>query len=93
MFLVERERFGILEEAAVEVGDFLQDDGGEGGSGGHLFPELGDEDGEALRGGDSFDQKFFKGLLGEEADVFGEEGEEEALQEGGDEGGVVAVFF
>ena len=35
-------------------------------------------------------EEFLEGLLGEEADVFGEEGEEgeeETLEEGGDDGG------
>ena len=40
-------------------------------------------------------EEFLEGLLGEEADVFGEEGEEgeeETLEEGGDDGGVMGSF-
>ena len=45
----EREGGGVFKQAAIEVGDFLEEQGGEVGAGGHFLPQGGDEHGEAVR--------------------------------------------
>ena len=50
----EEQGGGVFEKPAVEVGDFLEEERGVLGAGGHFLPQGGDEDGEALRGGFHF---------------------------------------
>ena len=89
----EREGGGVFKQPAVEAGDFLEQQGGVMGAGGHFLPQGGDEDREAAR---VFLCPFEQGLeavLGQQAHVLGEHGEEAALEESGDDLGVVAVGF
>ncbi len=89
----EREGGGVFEEAAIEAGDFLEKQGRVTGASGHFPPEGGDEHGEAFRGGFDLGEEFFESILRQQADVFGKHGEEAALEETGDDLGVVAVGF
>lgn len=67
------------------MGDFLEEQGGVAGAGGHFAPEAGDEHGEALGGVFDFFEEVAEAGLGEQAYVFGKHGEEAALEETGDD--------
>lgn len=75
------------------MGDFLEEEGGVLRASGHFLPQARDEHGKALGIGASFFDEIAKAVYGEQADVLGEHGEKAALQETGDDLGIVAFAF
>jgi len=89
----EREGAGVFEEPAIEAGDFLEQERGILGAGGHILPQGGNQHGEATRAFLHFFEQVLEAVFREQADVFGEHGEEAALEESGDDLRVVAIGF
>jgi len=79
-----KEGGGVFEEAAIEAGDFLEEQRGVAGAGGHFLPQGGDEHGESLRRRLYLGEEFLEAVLGQQADVLGEHGEEAVLEKSGD---------
>ena len=88
--VVDGERLGVGEEAAVEAQDVAVEDGGEA-AGVHRGPEGGEGGGDVLGGAAEVGQEVAKAVLGDQADVLGEHGEEAAHEEAGDAVGGVAL--
>ena len=89
----KREGGGVFEQAAIEAGDFLEEQGGVVRAGGHFLPQRGDQHGEAVGRVFHLIEEFFESVFRQQADVFGEHGEEAALEKTGDDARVVLVRF
>ena len=87
----EREGAGVFKKPAIKVGDFLEQEGGILGAGGHFLPQGGDENRETARVFLHFFEQGLEAVFREQADVLGEHGEEAALEESGDDLRVVAI--
>jgi hypothetical protein len=81
----------LFEKPAIEPGDLAEEQARVSGAGRHFLPKLADEDGKSLGRSIEFSQETGKSILGEQADVLGEHGEEAALEESGDDLGIVPV--
>lgn len=90
---VEREGAVGFEELAIIAADAVIEQGGEFRAAVHFLPHLSEEGDLALRMAEAALDDAGEGFLRQEAGVFGEEGEEAALEKRGHDLGIVAVGF